>query len=324
VGDDNLETRAATVADRPAVIDLCRRALGWAEGDPNEAFFAWKHEENAFGRSPSWVSVTPDGRIVGVRVFMRWRFRSPSEGTLEAVRAVDTATDPDWQGRGIFTTLTLGALPDLRAGGVDFVFNTPNEKSRPGYLKMGWSQVGRLPVSVRAAGLAAVGRLGGARTAADRWSVDVPVGIPAREAFRDDDEVAAMLSVLPTPDGLATDRSPGYLRWRYSFGPLHYRAVPLGDRIRDGVVVLRFRRRGAALEGTVCEVLNGAGRAVPWSSVVRDSGCDYLIRTGSGPVGQRFLPAPRIGPVLTWKPLCRTGVPSMRGLDLSLGDVELF
>ena len=68
---------------------------------------------------------------------------------LRAVRAVDTATDPDYQGRGLFTRLTLQAIDELRAEGVDFVFNTPNDQSRPGYLKMGWQVVGTLPTHVR-------------------------------------------------------------------------------------------------------------------------------------------------------------------------------
>lgn len=74
-------------------------------------------------------------------MFLRWKFDVPGEGTISAVRAVDTATHPDWQGSGIFTRLTLGALDELRDDGLDVVFNTPNDQSRPGYLKMGWSQV---------------------------------------------------------------------------------------------------------------------------------------------------------------------------------------
>ncbi len=68
---------------------------------------------------------------------------------LRAVRAVDTATDPDYQGQGLFTALTMHGLDEVRADGVDFVFNTPNDQSRPGYLKMGWQTVGELPVAVR-------------------------------------------------------------------------------------------------------------------------------------------------------------------------------
>ena len=118
---DELTIRRAGPEDREAIITLARASLGWKEGDPNEAFFAWKHDENAFGTSPAWLSVAPDGRIAGLRVFLRWRFRTPQGQTLSAVRAVDTATHPDFQGRGIFTTLTLGALPDLRDDGIGSV-----------------------------------------------------------------------------------------------------------------------------------------------------------------------------------------------------------
>ena len=86
------------------------------------------------------------------RVLMRWEFVEHGR-VVHAVRAVDTATHPDYQGRGIFTRLTLHALDELRHE-IDFVFNTPNDQSRPGYLKMGWQVVGRLPTAVRPTGLA--------------------------------------------------------------------------------------------------------------------------------------------------------------------------
>ena len=83
----------------------------------------------------------------GFRTLMRWEFLD-GERVVRAVRAVDTATHPDYQGRSIFTRLTLHALDELVAEGVEFVFNTPNEQSRPGYLKMGWQVVGQLPTAV--------------------------------------------------------------------------------------------------------------------------------------------------------------------------------
>src|SRR5690606_5959239 len=102
---DDLEIRRATDDDRPAVIDLCRASLGWKAGDPNEAFFAWKPDENAFGTFPAWVAVTPDGTLAGLRVFLRGGLRRPDGSAFDAVRAVDAATHPDWQGRVIFTRL---------------------------------------------------------------------------------------------------------------------------------------------------------------------------------------------------------------------------
>src|SRR5207247_2560043 len=109
-------------------------------------FFRWKHVDNPFGRSFMLVAEAEE-RILGLRAFMRWRFAAGGR-EVGAVRAVDTATHPDFQGRGIFSLLTRAALDSLPAD-VGFVFNTPNEKSGPGYLKMGWHEVGRIPIAIR-------------------------------------------------------------------------------------------------------------------------------------------------------------------------------
>ncbi|HYL52015.1 MAG TPA: GNAT family N-acetyltransferase, partial [Acidimicrobiia bacterium] len=131
-----VSVRRAVPEDRPAVLELLARSLGWSRSPEFTEFFEWKHERNVFGTSPGWVAVV-EGRIVGFRTFLRWEFEHPDGRIRRAVRAVDTATAPDQQGRGIFRRLTLAAIDDLRSVGVDFVFNTPNDKSRPGYLKMG-------------------------------------------------------------------------------------------------------------------------------------------------------------------------------------------
>ena len=326
-GDDGLRVRRVTDADRAAVIELCRASLGWAAGDPNEAFFAWKHDHNPFGVSPAWVAETPDGQLAGLRVFLRWRFRRPDGTTFRAMRAVDTATHPESQGQGIFTRLTLGALDELVGERVACVFNTPNDQSRPGYLKMGWQVLGRVPVAVRVKSLRSVPVMRGARAAADKWSRPTDVGLDAAAVFADADATAALVARCGPAARIATDRDAAYLRWRYSFEPLHYRAVPLGDRLEDGVVVFRLRRRGTALEAAVCEILAPLSRSVRavvgW--VLRRSGADYAIRAGhSGVLGGGFVAAPRLGPVLTWRPVTGGGVPSLDQLDLALGDVELF
>ena len=77
-----------------AGIGLAGEALGWDPTRPNEAFFRWKHLDNSFGASPMWVAEL-DGRLVGVRTFLRWRFRRPDGTTFAAVRAVDTAFAAD-------------------------------------------------------------------------------------------------------------------------------------------------------------------------------------------------------------------------------------
>lgn len=178
----SLTYRAAGPADGPAVADLLRTSLGKQDDPHYEAFLAWKHQQNAFGASPAWVALDED-RVVGYRTFLRWRFVDDAGRVLRAVRAVDTATDPAYRGQGIFRRLTIEAVADLTRSGDAFVFNTPNDQSRPGYLSMGWSIVRRVPVAVLPRGVEGVRRMRSARVPAQLWSQDTGAGLPAAERF---------------------------------------------------------------------------------------------------------------------------------------------
>ncbi|HXK17608.1 MAG TPA: GNAT family N-acetyltransferase, partial [Polyangiaceae bacterium] len=143
------QIRPGSDADIPAVIELMRLALGEGKIPRTREFWTWKHRNNPFGSSPMWLATQGDA-VIGVRLFMRWRWQfAGGRDSLQAVRAVDTATHPDWQGKGIFKRLTLGLVDDMTRAGTAFVFNTPNQQSRPGYLKMGWQQVGRVSLWIK-------------------------------------------------------------------------------------------------------------------------------------------------------------------------------
>jgi GNAT superfamily N-acetyltransferase len=324
-----VETRRATDGDFPAILGLAQRALGWADTD--ERFLTWKHRENPFGMSPMWVAV--DGaRIVGFRTFLRWELVRPDGVRVRAVRAVDTATDPDYQGQGIFTRLTLDALEALNDDGVDLVFNTPNGRSLPGYLKMGWHEVGRLPVAVMPTSLRFPLVVGSARRGAGREGVPTTVGAPVSDVLADDAAVAQLLQSLEVRGGLETRRTGEFLRWRYGLAELGYRALTLSDgSVGKGVVIFRLRRRCDAIEGVVCDVL------VPWATpsagralvrmLARQLGADYLIRI-DGHVATRdpFIRLPRVGPVLACRPIGSAAIAptALNQWALTMGDVELF
>jgi N-acetylglutamate synthase-like GNAT family acetyltransferase len=134
--------RLATKEDVPQIVGLLKRSLGESLLKKSTEIWEFKHDGNPFGAS--YVLVAEEGEhLLGVRAFMQWRWQH--ETTLwQAYRAVDTATDPNQQGRGIFKTLTLQALADVQALQPCFIFNTPNTKSTPGYLKMGWKPIEKI------------------------------------------------------------------------------------------------------------------------------------------------------------------------------------
>lgn len=307
-----LVVREATDDDVPQVLRLLRASLGKQDDPRYEGFFRWKHRDNPFGRSPSWLAEV-GGEPAGFRTFMRWEFVDGGLGA-RAARAVDTATAPGFRGRGIFQRLTLHGLRALGAEGVAFVFNTPNEQSRPGYLKMGWSEVGRVPVSVRPRGPAAALRMARSRVPAVLWSPTVAYGEPVTALGPDG---AAALDEATAAPGWRTRRTPAYLRWRYGFAPLGYRLAATDG----GLLVFRVRDRGACRELVVCELAGDPrGRRRVLTRALRGCAADYAIGVGR-PAGS-CLPLPGQGPILTFRPL--QGQPAPASWSLTMGDVELF
>lgn len=122
--------------DMPHIIELTKEHL---DCNFNEDFFLWKHLSNPFGVSFA-MGAWDSGRLVGLRMFMRWEFIGPDDKIVKAIRPVDTVTHEDYKGKGIFKTLTLQGLESERDN-YDIIFNTPNQNSLPGYLKMGWQKI---------------------------------------------------------------------------------------------------------------------------------------------------------------------------------------
>jgi GNAT superfamily N-acetyltransferase len=325
--------RPFSVGDEANVLELLGLTLGGGPaGRRPPEFFRWKHYDNPFGRS-FMLLAEADGRVIGLRAFMRWRF-SAAGRQVTAVRAVDTATHPDYQGMGVFSRLTRAALEGLD-GQVDLVFNTPNDASRPGYLKLGWREVGRAPVSLRVRRPVRFA-LGLRRPGAPRSARPAVAAEPAGRVLDRGEEVARLLARIPDAAGhLHTPRDVDYLRWRYGAAPLlGYAGVVEEEagRLR-GLALFRVRPRGSLWESTVAELLVADGdRRVTrrlLGKVAAAAAVDHLALrapAGFGAARAGYLPAPG-GISLVVKPL-RDGLdpdPSKLGAwALSLGDLEVF
>jgi GNAT superfamily N-acetyltransferase len=337
----DLDIRRATDADTERIVELLRVSLGEGAVPRTVDYWSWKHLESPFGRSPCLVAES-GGRLVGVRVFMRWRWRARG-AEWRAARAVDTATHPDWRGKGVFRRLTLSLLDEMAEEGTAFVFNTPNGQSRPGYLKMGWESVGRVSLWVRLLPAAWLGsstrRRRGPRVTPRPGA---PFGRPARELLLDP-RLPLLLHALPEEgDRLRTVRDLRYLRWRYGSVPgFDYRARWRIEGRDGAAVIARIKRGGRLDELRICELLVGSGASSLrmgrrlLRSVIRDTDAHCITAmamggTPSQPLLLRcgFVPAPRMGPVMTVRPLALEGNgvdPLHRShWDLSVGDLELF
>jgi N-acetylglutamate synthase-like GNAT family acetyltransferase len=333
--------RRATADDVDSIVGLVKQSLGEGNVPREERYWNWKHRDNPFGISPCLVAEA-NGQLIGVRAFMRWSWRS-NGSEVRAVRAVDTATHPEWRERGIFSQLTGALVTEMQQEGVSFIYNTPNERSRPGYLKMGWTNLGRTSLWLRVvrpiANLRT--RLSGRRSPLSQTAL---TPFPSARALLDRPECRALLGSQPSDsDRLTTRLSATYLRWRYADIPglAYYTAWEL-DGAASAAVVFRLKRKGSLRELRICDMVLGpnaaavdAGRRII-RSILETAECDFasaMATHGSAEARvlarSAFMPAPRTGPILTVRSLtvlpAHTPDPLHRSSwRLSIGALELF
>jgi hypothetical protein len=337
--------RPAGVEDTPAILDLVRLSLGNGTTPRETSYWNWKHRDNPFGVSPCLVAEA-GGRVIGVRAFMHWGWRS-NGSEVRAVRAVDTATHPDWRHKGIFAALTQTLIGQMEHEGVAFVFNTPNGRSRPGYIRMGWESLGRTSLWLRPIRpgkmlRAVMFERNGNGTVCRNFPQSSSIA-PARDVL-DQPALSAAIQTLSTDrDRLATASTLPYLRWRYANVPgLEYFAASRLDGANSAVAFVRLKGRGRFSELRICDLLLGPTRGALSNAraivndMLRDSGCDYASamapvrsREAQSLAGCGFLPAPRVGPILTIRPLGQrtAAIPDplrRSSWHISIGTLELF
>lgn len=336
-----IQVREAAPSDRPEILKLMRMSLGQGDIPRTEAFWRWKHEQNPFGPSPVLLAEADD-QVVGLRTFLRWQWKWKGR-TVHSVRAVDTATHPDWWGRGIFKRLTMTLVEHVSGEGVQFVFNTPNEKSRPGYLKMGWSSLGRVSLWIlpRRTLKILTALASPTRLDEDKDQVIANDLRSVADLLKEPDFERVIASHLGASGRLATAVAIDYLRWRYSHIPgFRYLALWDFDNHGDVVGIFRVCKRRGLRELRLCELMmNGKPRARRVADVIQAAGrvaeADFIAtmapissRAGRALVRAGFLPAPYLGPIVTVLPLQGArGEPNpldRSSWAFSIGDLELF
>jgi len=314
-----------------------------------EAFWRWKHEDNHFGSSYGlYAQDETQVLAVGLRVLMRWEFRTKDGQKLRAVRAVDTATHPAYQRLGIFSKLTRQAVDHLKQEGVDLIFNTPNAQSLPGYLKMGWQIVAKWPLYIRVLKpVRMVSRRLKSIPASQhiiKFDAFFAPGIMTWQAFaeRYKRDIPALLlnwEQQRRQTGLRTLRDFDYIQWRYGRHPhltYGFYAFERGNRLA-GFAILRPNWRYGWQETVLAEMFLQQpdiklGRCF-LKNLSKQLRGDYLVTHVSAPTFEKallrragFLKVPKQGMTFTVNPLSARSQSALAAAawDLTLGDLEIF
>ncbi len=310
--------KQASINDIPNIVELLKSSLGESVVEKSSTIWNFKHVDNPFG--PSYVLVATDNEtFVGVRALMKWNWQLENQVWV-AYRAVDTATHPDFQGKGIFKKLTLQALDNVENEQETFVFNTPNDKSRPGYLKMGWVIVDALPIAIVPMIL--------------YFFLSIFRKKESRSNQIHSDRLDAICKehnrILSQEEVLFTPKSAEYLKWRFEENPMQKYHVVSNT---NWYVAMYVKEHRFFKELRIVEIIS-TNESVHRKEI-RNTIIDYAIQNRCWIVtlankdlfSFRFFG--KFGPKLTFKSLTKNTLFVNKALNInnwkySLGDLELF
>lgn len=311
-----MQIRKGNPEDIPQIIDLLRVSLGENLIPKSIELWQWKHQNNPFGASPV-ILAEEKGALIGIRVFLRWEY-SWGGKVISACRAVDTAVHPHFQGKGIFSKLTLQLIEELKEEGVDLIYNTPNKNSTPGYLKMGWEKWKPLPLHMSL-----------------NWSslLSGKKELP----FSDWDSLGPIVEKLesqpPESQKVQTRLCPGYIFWRYRDCPLFpYHFLTDGENY---LLIYRIKQNSWGKELRICDfftrpsqrkdLIHDAKKEL--KSILPSSGVRWVSASAlTSDEGGKLISSPilPIGPRVTLRKLGKEIDPASLPWCWSLGDLELF
>lgn len=307
-----MKIREANHQDIPQILNVLKASLGETSSKKTEEVWRYKHIDNPFGESLVLLA-EEDDEVVGVRAFMRWQWQK-GEQVYSAFRAVDTATHPAHQGKGIFKKLTLKALEIGKQRGDHFVFNTPNSQSKPGYLKMGWEEVDRLKIHLRPVNLL------------KSKNEDFKYGIFGKE--EDSHELFKLnFNQLKGTGKIFTPKEITYFKWRFLNNPLQKYIIVFDD---EYFIAGYLKNRTGFKEFRISEaIVSGKGKKTAKTVILKlakSSGAKVLSISLNSGINFKTGFSGDFGPVLTFKPI-HLNEPQFLNLktwSYSLGDLELF
>ncbi|WP_051201427.1 GNAT family N-acetyltransferase [Christiangramia portivictoriae] len=315
-----MDIREATDEDIPEILEVLKASLGETSSKKSEEVWRYKHIDNPFGRSLVLVAIE-GSKIIGVRAFMRWKWQKTDE-VLSVFRAVDTATHPKHQGKGVFKKLTLKALEIAKQNGDHFVFNTPNEQSKPGYIKMGWEEVAKIKVRIKPIN-PIYWRYS---NVTDQFAKDIEFTEISFQHLTEERNAQ-----MKSSGKFFTPKTPEYFKWRYENNTLQDYIIKATDDIYiAGYVKTHSKFRELRIvEAITLSALSVKSIKITIDKLAKDFGVQFVSFAPSENLKFFNSFSGKFGPVLTVKEINlidnqKKGLLNLNNWIYSLGDLELF
>ena len=273
----------------------------------------WQYEGNPSGRLYVDVATADGGSRIAAIYATLPSFVLIGGRRRVCVQSLDTLTDTDYRGRGLFVKLAKQTFARATADDVALVYGFPNGNSAHGFFKkLDWVALdpvpflirplrtgyfaGKLPKKVRplASALPDV-RIGG------NLPAPAPLGARIVELYSADPRMTGLWEDFARDVGVGVERDEAYLRWRIFDKPGEvYRtiAVERGGRL-DALCIFTLKDKHGGRVGYVMELLHRRGRGADARRLLRRA-VNKLARDGADAVLAWCLPHSPNASAYTW------------------------
>jgi GNAT superfamily N-acetyltransferase len=217
----------------------------------------WLAQKLSWGLGGVAALAYDQGEPVGVVLFGASPYEIEGVSTRVAL-SFDTYVSPIQRGRGLFSRLLNAAEAECRAAGFSLLLNFPNDASRPGFEKNGWTALNPTHPFVHVPSGGGLAKMS-ARLRRLRRDRNSPF-VPDASHYLDDDATFFLLPRTESSPGLAYSLSESSLRYRFharrgdgyvglSTGNVQA-VVRVGSRgqLREAQVLVTYPRRLAPVE----------------------------------------------------------------------------
>lgn len=229
----------------------------------------WQYLENPTGHLLVDFAIAPGDRLAAIYATQPVQVQIRGERVL-ALQSLDTLTDADYRGKGLFTKLARETYRRAEADlGAAFVYGFPNGSSAPGFFqKLEWASLDPVPFLVRPIRSQ---YLAGKLSSRLAWLPDVRLPLPrlrvrsdqAIEAIdRFGEEHESLWRAFSAGIGVAVVRDARYLEWRLQQKPGETYQI-LGVREAGALVALvayTLKSKHGGQLAYVLELLHAPGR----------------------------------------------------------------
>jgi hypothetical protein len=271
--------RKATLADRDALIELCRVVFAESgtekSGELSPGFWEWQHARQPTNRMDVWVGEF-NGRIVAQIptnvVRLKWENRE-----LLAAWVIDLMVHPSHRDKSLFIRVGRIANREMGETGISLCLGLPNKKSLPAAIRfIKHNLVCQVPVLVlplrwsRLLGQAGIPSWAspfiGSLASFGHRLTGLPrpksKGIVIREVTEFPEEIDNFWQRASVPHKIISVRDRKYLTWRYCECPTRNYRIHVAETngILAGYLVHRVFEKDGLKMGALMDVLVEPGR----------------------------------------------------------------